>query len=382
MSNFRLAAKSIHLTYRTHVDFERLRSFIVARIGSLKWWSIVHENGHGATADPESTNPYEGEDDRGYEHTHFAFECHNKVQTRNARFFDFEGIHCHIRTIDKPVHAQRIFHLYHLKEPVRIEQSSTGNEPAPIVSDTGDAVKRIKKATNLMEAAALFGITPTSITDIAAIRNERTRPPPAEHSHPNTTWTVNVYDGWRVVYMWGSSNTGKTTWAVHQFERPLLISELDELRYFDKDVYDGIIFDDVSFHNCTTESLIHILDWDFTRNIRCRYYNATIPAHTRKIICSNKHWGELFRIEHTEQREAVYRRISQVVHVTGPTYILRTSPVLEDIPEDAGSDRSDDLEETAAIDVLSLMAQANDEIQIESEISESDLENFDMDMFN
>lgn len=365
--SFRLECKQFHLTYRGHLDFNSLKEFIINTTNStFEWYSIVHENGHqrrttnssnGGLGENQQETPgsplpnqegpsQEGSDDRfDYEHTHFAFCLSSKLRTRNQRIFDFEGIHPHIRTISKPIHARRIFWEYHHKEPVRLEQSSTGNEPQPLVGRGGgvreasDLIKKIKAAPSIIEAAEILGIEPTCFSDVHLIRTERQRPKPAEHTHPDANWTLSPHPGWRTLFVWGDTNTGKTTWAVHQFEKALLVSHQDMLRAFDPDIYDGIIFDDMSFDHWPAESAIHLLDWDFQREIHCRYTTAIIPARTRKIFCSNKPFDQCFPSGNQEQFNAMRRRVSQIIQVRGPTYST-TRQAREELPSPGRLDSS------------------------------------------
>jgi len=348
---FRLAAKQFHLTYPTHVDFATLREFIVSKVGELQWYSIVHELGH-APSGADQGAPAPGENDanptpEGYDHTHFAFACRNKFQSRNARIFDFNGLHPHIQPIKDHVHAQRLFHEYHRKQPIAIEQSSTGEEPSPVqLAADASTSKRIKAAPNLLAAAAMFGITPTTFTDIALIRNEKRRAEPPELLFQDAVWTLLPVPGFRCLYIWGEPGTGKTSWAIHQFKRPFFCNDVDDLKLFDPERFDGIVMDDCNFSKVDAEFVIALLDWDMDRSLRSRYTNAWIPAKTQKIICSNLHWRDLFPVYDERQKGAVARRLTRVIQVNGSVFLppaaipnlpLAVSPpiqlpLLEDIP--------------------------------------------------
>jgi hypothetical protein len=104
---------------------------------------------------------------------------------------------------------------------------------------------------------------------------------------------------------------------VHQFECPLVVSHIDDLGDFDASRHDGIVFDDMSFAHLPREAVIHLVDWDLDRSIHIRYKRALIPARTRKIFTSNKTFYENFP---ADPSGAIRRRISRIIHVTGPTF--------------------------------------------------------------
>ena len=75
-------------------------------------------------------------------------------------------------------------------------------------------------------------------------------------------WTLQVRPDWRVLFIWGLTGTGKTQFACHLLDSPLLVRSMDQLREFDAALHDGIVFDDMSFAHLPRESCIHLLDWD------------------------------------------------------------------------------------------------------------------------
>jgi len=105
----------------------------------------------------------------------------------------------------------------------------------------------------------------------------------------------------------GPPGTGKTSFALAHFERPLLVSHMDALKAFRPGFHDGIIFDDMSFFHLPRESQIHIVDQAHTRQIHCRYAAASIPKNTPKIFTTNVDAGAIFL-----QDAAISRRIKKV----------------------------------------------------------------------
>lgn len=86
----------------------------------------------------------------------------------------------------------------------------------------------------------------------------------------------------------GDAGCGKTQFALAHFENALMVSHMDDLLNFNED-NDGIVFDDMDFKHMPRTAQIHILDWDNTRSIHCRYRTATIPKHTKKIFTCNEY---------------------------------------------------------------------------------------------
>lgn len=89
------------------------------------------------------------------------------------------------------------------------------------------------------------------------------------------------------IFLHGPSNTGKTHFACAHFENPLLVCDIDQLKHFRPEYHDGLVFDDMSFLHVPPEKVIHLVDQEFPRTIRCRHTNAEIPANTPKIFTHN-----------------------------------------------------------------------------------------------
>ena len=88
------------------------------------------------------------------------------------------------------------------------------------------------------------------------------------------------------ILLHGSSEVGKTAMALAHFEYPHLISNMDDLKHIGLDC-DGLVFDDMNFSHLTAEECIALLDMEYERTIKCRYYNAEIPAGLPRVFTSN-----------------------------------------------------------------------------------------------
>jgi len=98
----------------------------------------------------------------------------------------------------------------------------------------------------------------------------------------------------KAVLLWGPSNTGKTSYALAHFKKPLLVSHVDVLKTLSPD-NDGIVFDDMSFRHWPVEAVIHLLDYDLPRDINVRYGTVNIPKEIQKVFTHNTENPWLYR---------------------------------------------------------------------------------------
>ena len=305
--NFRCNAKAVHVTYRGWIDHETILALFRSK-GDVVWYSIVHEAGHGANeAGEEAATPYN--------HTHVAVGYARKLDIKSARAFDIDGVHPHIQTIKSPKHSLLIFDEYHKKAPIFLVQSDT--RPIGIMSEQG-----IKEAKTLFDACALYGIIPKSVADVDKIRRDVPKEELHVHSFPNTIWTLPLLPiAFGIVYCWGIPGTGKTQWALAQSGVPLYCTAIEDMRSYDDTIHSYIVLDDIDFKDVSRETIIAICNWDEKSTIKCRYTNAKIPKHTRKIIISNLPIAEnLLKNCSDSQDQAIKRRIWSSVHVQGRTW--------------------------------------------------------------
>lgn len=244
----------------------------------------------------------------GYDHTHFACAWFKRYDTTNPRAFDHNGIHPNIQWINNDEHAKRIWN-YHRKDGV-----PTQSEKGPCEEES--LFDKIKKAQSLADACRLIGIDPQSVGDVNLLRNDVERLPPYEHRFPNAKWILSPPDNWRTIFIYGPTGTGKTQWALHQFERPLLVRDFDDFRNFSP-AYDGIVIDDVNFSEKDRTYGIMLAEWDERASLRCRYSNAIIPKETKKIFCSNLPFSQTFPHDPTG---AIRRRIDCIIHANRRLY--------------------------------------------------------------
>lgn len=85
----------------------------------------------------------------------------------------------------------------------------------------------------------------------------------------------------------GGTGLGKTEWALAHFERPLLVSHIDELKKLETGEYDGIVFDDMDFNHWPRSAVIHLVDYAKARAINVKHSTATIPKGMPRIFTCN-----------------------------------------------------------------------------------------------
>lgn len=120
-------------------------------------------------------------------------------------------------------------------------------------------------------------------------------------------WDVGEF---QTLILWGASGIGKTEFAKYLLPNALFVTHLDDLRGFNPETYEGIIFDDMSFVHIHREAQIHLVDYDNPRSIHIRYGTANIPAGTKKIFLTNNHGGHCVSIEDP----AIRRRVA-IMHL-------------------------------------------------------------------
>ncbi len=136
-----------------------------------------------------------------------------------------------------------------------------------------------------------------------------------------------VWNNGLTLLLYGKSGYGKTCFAIALFENPILVSHLDQLKNFDENKHDGIIFDDMEFLDLPRCQQIHLVDFEMPRGINVKHSCITIPAKTRKVITTNLHPSKVVLIS-----EPAIRRRIKVVKLQNSLIGLELLPMnLEDI---------------------------------------------------
>lgn len=112
----------------------------------------------------------------------------------------------------------------------------------------------------------------------------------------------------RALVLSGRSGVGKTQYAISHFDKPLIVSHIDDLKKLNPS-HDGIIFDDMNFKHWPPNSCIHLVDLELDRSINVKYGTAKIPARMPRIFTTNRNFNELFSEQCNEEEwEALNRR--------------------------------------------------------------------------
>lgn len=192
--------------------------------------------------------------------------------------------------------------------------ASRGNNSANL--DFAGVVEAVQRGDTLQEIAIahseLFIRYSAGVRSLYSLLSQALEPMVLNGPFP---WGVDHDFSQQSLFLWGESGIGKTQYALTLFERPLLVTHLDQLRLYDARRFDGIVFDDMSFAHLPRESQIHLLDTAQPRAIHVRYGLATIPRGTRKVFTSNLPFNRAFLSDQAT------RRRTRVIHL-GPTSVL------------------------------------------------------------
>ena len=95
---------------------------------------------------------------------------------------------------------------------------------------------------------------------------------------------------------------------------------IDALKEYKTGMYEGIVFDDMSFKHWPREAQIHLLDTDNVSQINVKHSIAIIPEGTPRIITTNLLPQEVLSINMMSTEEcALYRRV-QLEWIEGKVY--------------------------------------------------------------
>lgn len=116
---------------------------------------------------------------------------------------------------------------------------------------------------------------------------------------------------------WGPTSVGKTQFALAHFANPHFVTHIDGAAGYDPQRHDGIVWDEANFDSWPRESILHLTDQEFKRDLHKRYICWSKPAHTRIIFTTNAESGHIFG-EHNFD-PALLRRVS-FLHCPAPLF--------------------------------------------------------------
>ena len=292
----RCSCKTFHLTYAALADGELTFTYLLA--AAREWASTRHGLREYVIA--KETHP-EPADPRLDKHFHLYIKFGRKVSITDrfhSTLFDLRGsdqrvLHPEIQSVlNTPSDRERVIN-YDIKDGDYVSELETplvndrrrdaaeaaAQEPAPNADAEGneggtggETAKQppawalmLNKCNNMREGMALLAEKAPHIyylngSRIKPMLAERVGVPepklfsPSDFNRP----LLDLDEG--PVVLWGETEVGKSEFALMHFERPLVVRRRDDLKR--ASYHDGIVFDDVSFHDWTPEDAICLLNWD------------------------------------------------------------------------------------------------------------------------
>jgi hypothetical protein len=248
--------------------------------------SFVHEVG---TEKENSPTPYE--------HTHVFVWCKKNIETTNQRYFDIDEIHPNIQNKRGIEWARTIVMNYHLGNKTAADGKKYFAEPVFLHQEgveqwkiEEDRFKLAVDAPTLVDACLELDIQPKSISDVVTLRNHAAKRQFAriDTGVDPANFKSIEWDRGKALILKGPSETGKTNWAIHQFEHPIKVEDIDNLKNLPSDC-DGLVFDEYIFDKCCQKTQVSVLDIKQDRTIRARNTNALIPRGLPRIFCCNEY---------------------------------------------------------------------------------------------
>lgn len=270
---FKFDAQVAFLTYpQSDLDFDELVNGLKL-VADIEWARVCRER----------------HDDGNY-HNHVVCKFVRRVQSRNERVFDILGRHPNIQ----PVRSIKRALDYVTKDG---EFRDFGSVPAGSQRKTASEILQL--AANASEAEYWVAAAEARIPYQYAAKFRQL-------VHTSGTEEISSYDGnleWEradlqitplpsalSILLVGPSGIGKTSWVKRVCPKPALwVRHIDVLRSFRPDYHRCIVFDDMSFSHMPVQAQIHLVDWQDTSHVHCRYGHATIPAGTLRFFTCNSY---------------------------------------------------------------------------------------------
>lgn len=302
--NFRLQAKKILLTYKTHIPKEDLARFIDAKFKCDCDVKICHETSQD-----------------GYAHTHCAVKVPKKPNITDCRRFDWEDktdgpIHPNIRVPRDASHWRAI-----VKYLDKQDKEVFGELPIEFTAEEKfqEAVEFVRTCQTWEEVMSapmsILQTVSSKMSFFQSFHQCKGQGRSYRSEYKLEDFKLDALDLTKAVLLSGMSHAGKTEFALAHFSNPLLVRAKDDLLELNG-LHTGIVFDDMCFSNWPVEAVIHLLDMKKTTSIQCRYRNVRIPRDMPRIFTHNAYpFPEAFG----QQKVAIDSRLT-VVEIKEPTY--------------------------------------------------------------
>lgn len=269
---FRLDGQQFFLTYpNSDINHEELYNFLCT-LEQVLWARI-------ATERHESGEP----------HVHAVFKFSKRWTSRSERVFDYQSRHPNIQSVRSATKSL----AYVAKDG---EFTDFGAIPSGENKRTASELLELAKTATEAEYWVACAEARLPFQYAQRFRSMAS-------SEAGTT--LDEWDGqesWirsdllclplpsgKSIVLVGPSGCGKTSWVKMRCPKPALwVRHIDVLRAFRADYHKCIVFDDMSFNHMPVQAQIHIVDWQDTSHIHCRYGHATIPAQTLRFFTCNE----------------------------------------------------------------------------------------------
>jgi hypothetical protein len=293
---FQVHAKSLHVTYKGHLDLQPLLNFVIQQLSlgmeNLVWYSVVQEVGTSLLLP--------------YNHTHLAFKAKSQVSFTSQKKLDYQGIHPNIKVIKTQLQEERVW-IYHGKSPINRIKSLYGP------CKDKEFYSAIQSAQSLVDACILAGVEPKTVSDIFMIRSQRTVQKVVYKKYELSSFRFQLEDISKTVWLHGPSGIGKTEWAIAQLEPACLVRHTEDLKQYSPNLHRGIVFDDFALERMDVSTIIHLFDQSRPSTINVKHGSVQVPEQTPKIFTSNRNLEILLSglnpMPEPDQVAAVLRRV-------------------------------------------------------------------------
>lgn len=327
-----------HLTYEGHLPVDLILSTVAGATSvPVVGYSICHEQGE----EPEDDGSMDA-NAVPYDHTHVGIIFKHRINLVGSRKFDILVVHTAGVAIHHPNvaarvtmnHMEELITQYHRGRKYNIKKGKTEFK-APILHEYKlpqdfcfghEVIADILDAKDLPDACLAGNVRPRTVSDIKVLRDHAAKRPKAwNHLYPRDSFfALLCASQWNSLWMYGDSNTGKTKWALNQFDQPFLVKpfnsvgHLEKLKAFDPSFHTGIVFDEADLTFLSREDTIALLDFDEEATLHVRFTSVSLPAGVKKIFCSNPSPASL--LPHDNGFGAIARRLTIYGPVRTPTY--------------------------------------------------------------
>jgi len=226
----------------------------------------------------------------GQWHFHSGIKFNQPIRTRDARYFDIEGIHPSL----EPARQFDRWVSYCKKDNVFIEFGASKSEKKT-VRVTPEELIILAQTMNKGEFLAYCSVNRYQYAVAIWEDNHKTdhctlteESPVAGIVNSCLNQVREMWDVSKTLLLVGDSGIGKTTWCKINMPKPcLMVTHLDDLKRFEPGTHRSILFDDVSVKHLPDTSQIHLVDFENPRSIHIRYGVARIPSGIIKAFTCN-----------------------------------------------------------------------------------------------